>query len=311
MSGRIRIALLAGGWSAEREVSLKSGESVYRALDREKYSVTWYDPRDELQAFMEARQEIDLAFILLHGRYGEDGRIQGLLDILSIPFVGSGVLASAMALNKKVAKRAYVNAGLKVAKDVFVSPGEGWSAQDIMEGVGPVSVVKPLEEGSSLGVSICRTKEELGVGIEKAFRHDREVMVEQFIEGLEVTCCVLGNRELETLPLIEIAPDESYPFFNFEAKYEPGATHEICPARISEPLAEAARYSAKEAHRSLGCRVWSRTDMIIRGEDVYVLETNTIPGMTENSLVPLAARTAGLSMQALLDKLIMLSLEPI
>ena len=306
---KIGIALLAGGWSGEREISIKSGEAVYRSLDKSKYNVTLYDPRDDLELLIKDREQIDLAIILLHGKFGEDGCIQGFLDLLNIPYMGSGVLPSAMAMNKKVAKNVYRNAGLNVIKDVIINTNKAFSVDEIMEIVGPLTVVKPVAEGSSLGVAICLNKEELIKGIELAFQYDKEVMVEQFIDGREVTCCVIGGKDLEALPLIEIVPNQGYDFFDYQAKYIPGATNEICPANLPEELSEKARYCAKEAHRALQCRVWSRTDMIIKDKEVYILETNTIPGMTENSLVPLSAKAAGMSLSQLLDRLIELSLD--
>ena len=306
---KLRLALIAGGVSGEREVSLKSGDAVQRALDPAKYVVTWYDPKDGLAALLQDRQDIDLAFVLLHGRYGEDGSIQGFLDLLGIPYVGSGVLASAMALNKKVAKDVYERAGLQVIDDVHLTGRDGVSVEEILERLGHSTVVKPVSEGSSLGVAICHSKEELEQGINRAFELDEEVLVERFLRGTEVTCCVLGNRVLEALPLIEIVPNPEYTFFDYRAKYTPGATHEICPARISPALTEEVQSAAKRAHLALRCKVWSRTDMIIREDKVYVLETNTIPGMTETSLVPLAAKTAGMSFSQLLDRLIDLSRE--
>ena len=306
---RLKIALLAGGWSGEREVSLKSAEAVYGALDRGKYDVTVFDPRDDLMALMEAKEEVGLAFILLHGKFGEDGRMQGLLDVLGIPFIGSGVLSSAMAFNKRVAKEAYRNAGLIVGKDIVLRQDEKVPVEDVIKVVGLPAVVKPVAEGSSIGISVCAGKKELIAGIEVALTHDREVMIEEYIDGKEVTCCVLGDRDIETFPLVEIVPGEEYPFFDYKAKYTAGATREICPARLSQPFSEEAKLCAIKAHKALGCSVWSRSDMIIRGADIYLLETNTIPGMTENSLFPLAARTAGLSLSDLVDKLIMLAIE--
>ncbi len=306
---RIRIALLVGGWSGEREVSLKSGEAIYNALDKSKYDVFTYDPRDELHALMEAKEEIDLAFNLLHGKYGEDGCMQGLLDILGIPFLGSGVLSSAIAMNKKVAKDIYRNTGLRVAKEIVLRRGEEFSINEIIEILGSTSIVKPVGQGSSLGMSLCRNNEELVTGIEKAFEYDEEIIIEEYVDGREVTCCVIGNQKLETLPLIEIIPETSSRFFDYKAKYTPGACREICPADLSQSIDESVRVCARKAHQALMCSVWSRTDMIIRDEKVYVLETNTIPGMTEQSLVPLAAKTAGFSLSELVDKMIMFSLE--
>ena len=307
--GKLRLALIAGGLSGEREVSLKSGNAVQRALDLAKYAVTRYDPKDGLADLLQDRERIDLALVLLHGKYGEDGSIQGFLDLLGIPYVGSGVLASAMALNKKVAKDVYERAGLNVIDHVHLTERHSVSVEEILERLGPSTVVKPVAEGSSLGVAICHTKEELAKGMDRAFELDEEVLVERFLRGTEVTCCVLGTRVLEALPLIEIVPNPEYPFFDYRAKYTPGATHEICPARVSPTFTEEAQSAAKKAHLALRCRVWSRTDMIIHDDKVYVLETNTIPGMTETSLVPLAASAAGMSFSQLLDRLIDLSLE--
>ncbi len=309
MTKKIRIAVLSGGWSGEREVSLKSGKAVYDALNRERYRVTRYDPRDDLEALIKKRAEIDLAFILLHGTFGEDGRIQGMLDVLRIPFVGSGVLASAMALNKQVAKDIFRGVGLRVAEDMLLKRGDRFSADRVIETLGSPVVIKPVSEGSSLGITIARNRETIVKGIEKAFQYDGEVMVEAYVGGTEITCCILGNQDLEALPVVEIVPAPAYGFFDYDAKYSPGATDEICPAAISPSLTEEAQAYARMAHRALGCRVWSRSDMIIRDETLYLLETNTIPGMTETSLFPLAARSAGMTLSDLLDKMIFLSLE--
>jgi len=307
--GKLRIALLSGGWSGEREISIKSGDAVYRALDKRKYLVTRYDPRDDLIRLIKERETIELAFVLMHGKFGEDGCIQGFLDLLGIPFVGSGVLPSALALNKKVAKQLYKSAGLHVVEDVIVNNYEGYSVDQIMDKVGPSTVVKPVAEGSSLGMSLCHSKEALQEGLTFAFEYDQEVLVERYIKGREVTCAVLGNKDIEALPLIEIVPNPEYTFFDYEAKYTPGATKEICPAPLPEEQTLQVQSCAKVAHKALGCKVWSRTDMMVQDEKIYVLETNTIPGMTETSLVPLAAKEAGLSLSQLLDRLIALSLE--
>ena len=309
MKKKTRVAILAGGWSGEREVSLKSGKGVYAALNRERYDVTIYDPRDDLGILTKKKAEIDLVFILLHGKFGEDGRVQGMLDVLHIPFVGSGVLASAMAMDKRIAKDVFRGVGLRVAAEVIVKQGESFSVDQLMDRLGTSVVIKPVSEGSSLGISIAHGRKEILKGIEKAFQYDGEVMAEEYLDGREITCCVLGNQVLETLPVVEIVPDISYKFFDFEAKYKPGATNEICPAPIAPALAEEAASCAKKAHRALKCSVWSRSDMIIRDEALYLLETNTIPGMTETSLFPLAAREAGMTLSDLLDKMITLSLE--
>lgn len=306
---KLRIGLIAGGMSGEREISLKSCDAVYKALDKRKYEISRYDPRDDLIKLIRDREKIDLAFVLLHGKFGEDGCIQGFLHLLGVAYVGSGVLASATALHKKTAKELYRSAGLSVAEDVMLRRGEPYSAEEIMVSMGGKLVVKPVAEGSSLGMSICNSREELEKGIETAFHFDKEIMIEKFIQGREITSCVLGTKVLETLPPVEIIPNPEYAFFDYKAKYTPGGAREICPAPLTEDEKGRLEHCAKEAHRVLRCSVWSRTDMILHGSDVYVLETNTIPGMTETSLVPLAARTAGISLEALLDRLIDLALS--
>jgi len=306
---RLRVALIAGGISGEREVSMKSGDAVEKALDPSKYEVKRYDPRDDIELLLKDRNNTDLALILLHGRYGEDGSMQGLLDLLGVSYVGSGVLGSAMAMNKRIAKSVFRAEGLLVAEDVLIFKDAPYSTDGIINRLGASTVVKPVSEGSSIGVAICHSKEELLRGIESAFCHDREILVERFLEGKELTCCVLGNKTLEALPVIEIVPNPQYAFFDYQAKYTPGATIEICPARITQAQTLEAQSCAMKAHKALQCRDWSRTDMILSDNKVYVLETNTIPGMTETSLVPLAARTAGMTFPQLVDRLIGLCLE--
>ena len=309
MKKLIRIAVLAGGWSGEREVSLKSGKAVYDALDRDKYLVMMIDPRDEMEILFEKRGEIDLIFNVLHGKFGEDGNMQGFLNILGVPFVGSDVLSSSLCMNKKIAKERYRSAGLQVASHLILNRGKDFSIREILNRIGTPLVIKPVSEGSSIGISICRSEIDVREGIENAFSWDQEIMLEEYIEGREITCCVLGSTELDTLPIIEIVPDSSYSFFDYEAKYKPGASKEICPADISESLAGEGARIAKIAHKVLHCAVWSRSDMIIRNDKLFLLETNTIPGMTETSLFPLAAKAAGLSMAQLLDKFISFSME--
>lgn len=306
---KINIAIISGGWSREREISIKSGKNVYEALDKNKYNITNYDPSNGLELLLKSSQSIDLAFILLHGKFGEDGCIQGFLNLLKIPFVGSDVTASAMASNKKIAKDIYKLAGLNIIKDVTLQKGHEFSVDQIIDVLGQKTIVKPLSEGSSFGITVCNNRDELQKGIETTFNYDNEVMIEKFINGREVTCCVIGNQYLETFPVVEIIPNNAHKFFDYDAKYIKGSTSEVCPADLPPNISDMVVQSAKIAHRALRCRAWSRTDMIIQKNEVLILETNTIPGMTENSLFPLAARAAGLSISQLLDKLINLSLE--
>ena len=310
MMRELKIGVLAGGWSSEREISLRSGEAVFRTLRGGGYNVTMYDPRDNLKVLMESSGEIDLAIIALHGKFGEDGCIQGLLDILGIPFVGSGLLSSSLAFHKDVAKKVIRSCGQKVPRHIIVKKDHEFSISQVTEKLGSMIVVKPVSEGSSIGISVCRAEEEISAGIEKAFQYNQEVMLEEYIDGREITCCVLGTTALECLPLIEIVPNDSCRFFDYDAKYTDGAAREICPAPLSRHVTDKAMACAINAHLALKCRVWSRTDMIIRDEEIFLLETNTIPGMTKNSLFPLAARAAGISFLELIERLMKLSLEP-
>jgi len=306
---KLTVALLSGGRSAEREVSLKSGEQVYQALDKDKYNVRRYDPKDDLARLIEEAPEVDVALIILHGRFGEDGTIQGLLELLDIPYHGSGVLGSALGINKILSKRLYEHAGLPVSPYLILDSAVPDAESRVQEALGFPVVVKPEHEGSSIGLSIVPEANKLKQALELAGQYDRLVLVEKYIEGTEITGAVLGNLNPEPLPLVEIIPGDQYEFFDYEAKYKPGATEEICPARLSKELTEKAQEYAVRAHQALKCRGYSRTDMIVGNDGVYLLETNTIPGMTATSLYPQAAAAAGISFSKLLDRLIELALE--
>ena len=306
---KIRLALIAGGTSDEREVSLKGAAGVEQALDREKYEVIRYDPATDLARIAQDADRIDVVFILLHGVNGEDGTIQGFLELLNIPYQGAGVLGSALGMDKNLAKTMYTLNGLPVAPWVMVVPEDLVDTSRIAASVRLPCVVKPVRQGSSIGMSIVHTLDQLPDALRLALKHDSEVMVEEFIKGRELTVGVIGNAELMPLPLIEIIPDSRFAFFDYEAKYQPGASQEICPAQVSEQIRKKAQQYATTAHRSLQLRGYSRTDMILSGDELYVLETNTIPGMTPTSLLPQAAAAAGLPFGALLDRLIALAQE--
>jgi D-alanine-D-alanine ligase len=303
------IALLCGGISSEREVSLKSGQQVFQALDKAKYEVRRYDPQTDLPRLVAEAKQIDAALIILHGPYGEDGTVQGLLELLDIPYQGAGVLGSALAMNKLAAKQMYERAGIPVPPYVAVRRGETVNAEGFAERLGLPLVVKPVVGGSSIGMSIVRSVDQVAEALAKAFAQDGTVLVEGYIKGVEITASVLGNDRLDALPLIEIVPDASHDFFDYVAKYTAGASQEICPARISPVLTEKAQSYARMAHEALFCKGYSRTDMLLRGDDIFVLETNTIPGMTPTSLLPQAAQAAGISFAQLLDRLIELGMQ--
>lgn len=306
----IRLALIAGGTSGEREVSLKGAAEVEKALDRNKYEVIRFDPATDLAALAQRASEIDAAFILLHGLKGEDGTVQGFLDLLDIPYQGAGVLGSALAMDKNLAKELYRQSGLPVAPWEMAAKADIEDPSRLLKNLSLPVVVKPVKQGSSLGMSIVKEAEKLTPALKLAFDNDDQVMVEQYIKGREITVGVLGNDELTALPLVEIIPGDKYEFFDYEAKYQPGATREVCPAPVSEEIREQAQAYGLAAHRALRLRGYSRTDMIIAENDkLYLLETNTIPGMTPTSLLPQAAAVYGLSFSALLDRLIELALE--
>jgi D-alanine-D-alanine ligase len=245
----------------------------------------------------------------MHGPFGEDGTIQGFLDLLKIPYQGSGVLGSALAMDKWTAKRLYCEAGLTVPPYHMLVKGQSIDPEMLTDNPGYPLVIKPRYGGSSIGTSVVSGPETLKQALEEAFRYDRYVIAEAFLQGVEITGGVIGNTTLEKLPIVEIVPKADFSFFDYQAKYTQGATDEICPARINDHLTQAAQGIAEKAHRALCCEGYSRTDMIIQDNTIYVLETNTIPGMTPVSLFPLAAQAAGLSFSALLDRLIALSLE--
>ena len=306
---KLTIALLAGGVSSEREVSLNSGDQVFEALDKEKYNIVRYDPKTDLARLVKDAPDIDAALIILHGPYGEDGTVQGLLELLNIPYQGSGVLGSSLAMNKLASKYLYEKADLPIPPYVVLKKGEPLQPAAWEKQLGLPLVIKPNEAGSSVGMTIVRSLETISEAVEKAFSHDSTLLVEAYIEGIELTGGVIGNQDLQALPIIEIIPDDKHEFFDYEAKYTAGATQEICPARIDDKMTWKAQVCATAAHRALFCEGYSRTDMILRNEEIYVLETNTIPGMTATSLLPQAARVAGLSFSNLLDRLIRLGIE--
>lgn len=307
---KMHIALLAGGTSGEREVSLNGAVGVEKALDSEKFLVRRYDPATDLALLATDAPEIDFAFILLHGLHGEDGTMQGFLDLLGIPYQGSGVLGSAIAMDKHLAKELYRLNGLPVADWRIVSSDVRISSGELIESFGLPLVIKPVHEGSSLGLTLARSEEQLLQGIERALQHDSHVMVEKYIKGRELTVGVFGNSELTALPVIEIVPGPGFDFFDYDAKYKEGATDEICPARINDTITAQAQQYALAAHRALRLRGYSRTDIILdESGAMYLLETNTIPGMTATSLMPRAAATYGLTFPQFLERLIELGME--
>ncbi len=249
-------------------------------------------------------EPLDVVLIALHGPWGEDGKIQGMLDILGLPYTGSGVLASALAMDKVVAKTVLAASGLDVPRGVAVT-----RADDPLARTVPLpAFVKPVQQGSSIGSAIVERADQLEAAIADALRYDSRALVEERAIGRELTVAVIGNDELQTLPVIEIVTKHA--FFDYGAKYDTGESQEIVPAQIPDAVAGRAQELGLRAHQVLGCRGMSRTDLIWTADDrMVVLEVNTVPGMTANSLVPRAARAAGISFEAFLEKLLGWALE--
>lgn len=300
---------MCGGWSAEREISLKSGEAVYRALLEKGWDAVKVDVGPDVAGELRAAR-VDVAFIALHGKGGEDGSIQGLLEIMGIPYTGPGILASALAMNKAATKRMLVAEGLPTPPSLTLEQGAGdlraLAGRVLREMSLPV-VVKPATQGSSVGMEIVRGEEGLESALAGAFRYDPVVLVEKFIPGTEVTAAVLGNARPVVLPLIEIVSAKGV--YDYEAKYTPGMSDHLIPPRLADGVQRRVAEIALAAYKLLGCRGFSRVDFIV-GEDLqpYVLEVNTIPGLTEVSLFPDAARAAGISFGDLVERLIALAL---
>jgi D-alanine-D-alanine ligase len=293
-----KIGVLMGGLSAEREVSLKSGAAVHQALLAQDYRAVAIDVSRDLAAVL-VQEKIEAVFIALHGRYGEDGCVQGLLELLQIPYTGSGVLASALAMHKLYSKQAFTSAGILTAPFHHFRRGEQVRLTDLDFGL-PL-VVKPVQEGSSVGVSIVREEGQLEAALASAFRHDSEILVEQYIKGQEVQVGILDDRAIGA---IEIVPKNE--FYDFEAKYTDGMAEHIFPARLEPTLYVKAQQIGLAAHQALGCSGYSRVDLLVTeaGEN-YVLEVNTLPGMTALSLLPeIAAKGAGLPFEALVERII-------
>ena len=301
-----RVAILTGGKSPEREICLGSGNQIKHSLDENKYDGYLLDVQKNSALTELINSPPDIAFLALHGQYGEDGTIQGFLEYLNIPYTGSDVLASSIAISKTFTKRIYAESKILTAPSFTYQRANFIyeNAKKDIDTLGCPVIIKPDKLGSTIGTTKVNNPDELKTAFEKAFNLDKLVMAEQFINGIELTVGVIGNnKELQALPVIEIVPKKG--FFDYEAKYTPGATDEIVPARISKKQTMLAQEIGIQSHRALGCYGISRTDIILTSDDkMYVLETNTCPGFTENSLIPKASRCAGINMTELISKLL-------
>ena len=289
-----KIGVLMGGLSEERDISLLTGRAVLKALKEKGYDAAGIDVGRDI-AFVLVKKRIDVAFIALHGRYGEDGCVQGMLEVMGIPYTGSGVRSSSVAMDKISAKKVFLYHGISTAR-FEVADKDGLSGIKLK----PPVVVKPAAQGSAIGVSIVRKKADLPGAIRKARRFGGAALVEEFIEGRELTVSILNGR---ALPVIEIRPKNG--FYDYRAKYTKGMTEYVVPAILKKPVEKRVVEEALNAYRALKCSGGARVDIMLgKGSVPYVLEVNTIPGMTELSLLPKAAAHAGLTYQDLAEEML-------
>ncbi len=287
-----KVGVLFGGRSAEREISLMSGSGVLKALQSQGVDAHPFDPAQRSMAELAAEQ-FDRVFIALHGRYGEDGTLQGALEQLGIPYTGPGVLASAIAMDKAMTKRVWLQNGLSTPRFAMLAADSDWQA--VADSLGLPLIVKPAHEGSTLGLTKVTDAAQLPAAYALAAKFDSAVMAEEFISGMELTCPLLGSGDTaRALPVVRIvAPDANYDYQN---KYFSDETRYLCPSGLPPEQEAQIRQLALDSYRSLGCRGWSRADVMVRESDgrPFLLEINTSPGMTGHSLVPMSAAVAGL-----------------
>ncbi len=289
------VAVLMGGWSLEREISLSSGKACAKALRAEGFKVTEIDVERNIATVLEELKP-DVCFNALHGPFGEDGCMQGILEVLNIPYTHSGVLSSSMAMDKKIAKKIIASEGVPIAADKIVKRSEAALGHLMV----PPYVLKPVADGSSFGIFIIKDMQQPPPGQEilAAGAEDDLMMLEEFVAGKELTCAVLGNRALDVL---EIKPQKGHEFYDFDAKYAPGGSQHIIPAEISSNIYQFIQKWTLTAHKALGCRGVSRADFRYdeHRDTLVCLEVNTQPGMTATSLVPEMAERAGWSFNEL------------
>lgn len=293
-----RITVILGGLSKEREISLRSGEAVYKALVAKGYQVTKFDPK--IDDFNDLKTKTDVAFVVLHGRYGEDGCMQGLLESFKIPYTGSGVTSSALCFSKILTKLFLKNLHVVMPKDWIVTTGDNIDALISKNKVSLPMIVKPSREGSTIGMSIVRDQKDLAKAIKTALEFDDQILVEEFIKGMEVTVSVLNGKALSS---VEIVPKSG--FYDYESKYTVGKTEYFVPARIDKKMAEHLAKVSEKIVKEMACRGTPRIDYIINDKgEPYFLEVNTIPGMTETSLLPKAAKAVGMEFADLCEEIL-------
>lgn len=309
-----KVAVLAGGWSDEREISLDSGRACAKALGQAGFEgVELLDVAadDFLQRLTSGG--FDVAFVAMHGRYGEDGCVQGLLEVLHMPYTFSGVLTSAVATEKDYAKSQFRSAGIPTAKGTKLSAGhvpDEAEANNLVDRLGLPLFVKPAANGSSYGISMVHKASELAEAVRRAGQGGQRVIVEACVKGTEITVPVIGNDDPVALPVVEVVAGADAEFYDLKVKYEPSELHHVMPARLDPEVYERAQRLAVLAHKTLGCRGASRSDFIVTADGTpVILEINTIPGMTETSLLPDSARHAGIEFPELCRRFVEWALE--
>lgn len=305
----LKVVVLCGGLSAEREVSLRSGDAVFQSLNSLGYVAAKVDVTRNVVTDL-VREKPDVVFIALHGKYGEDGTMQGLLEILGIPYTGSGVLASAVAMDKICTKNLLAAVGINTApfRTILRDAATAEAAKSIADVIGFPLVVKAACQGSTIGTYIVRDADGFEEAVREALGFDDHLLVEKFIPGMEVTVAVLGNNDPVALPPIEIVSASG--IYDYQAKYTAGMSDHIIPARIPGETDARIRELALKTYKSIGCRGFARVDMIIDwSQNPFVLEVNTIPGLTSVSLFPDAARAGGIEFPELIDRLVKLAME--
>lgn len=298
-----KVLVLYGGLSEEREISIKSGKAVSKALEKKGFTVLEYDFNGKLEEIISSFSP-DIVFIALHGRFGEDGTVQGALEILGIPYTGSDVLTSSVCMNKLFTKFILQSINIPTPKYVSIKKDKSISYDKVCEYLNSKKVVvKPNDQGSTVGLSIVSNESEYLVALEKAFKLSSVVLLEEYLKGTEITVSVIGNYpDYKILPIIEIIPAHEY--YDYESKYIPGMSIHKIPANISKNAENKAIEFANTIAKTLNLRDFARIDMIVKDETPYVLEINTIPGFTETSLVPDAAKAIGISFEDLVELII-------
>lgn len=300
----MKVGVIAGGISSEREVSLRSGQAVFNALKELGINAVFIDAGKDLCEKIK-EEKIDIAFLVLHGGWGENGAVQGMLEVMGIPYTGSGVLSSALAMDKEATKKIFIYHGIPVPPFKVVYKQEYFSLSFSLEPLSFPLVVKPAEEGSSVGVNIVRNEVEMKSALESAFKYGQRAILEKFIEGREIHIGVLGDKALGG---VEVKPKKE--FYDYEAKYTKGLTEYIFPPEIDNDLYEKLKDLGLKAHKALGCKGGTRVDMIVDSNgNPYVLEVNTIPGMTETSLLPKISQLSGYDFKGLVKEILELAFK--